>query len=94
MAHVHNAREIQSLHQSGQVVCVSVEVIPNPWLPGPAVTSTIMCNAAIPLSGKIKHLILECFGAKRPTVAEKDRLASTPIIEIDCGAISGSECAH
>ena len=55
--------QIEMLDEFRQVIGISVHVIAVPRLARPAMTATIMGDAAIAMRGQEKHLILEGVGA-------------------------------
>ncbi len=59
-------------------------------------TSSIMCNAAIPLRRKEEHLILPIIAVQGPAVGKDDCFASrvTPIFVVDLSLVTRSYERH
>src|SRR5262245_31612946 len=56
--------------------------------------TTVVGNGAIAMGGEEEHLVLESIRAQRPTMAKHDGLPSTPVIEVDLGAVLCGDRAH
>ena len=87
MAHVHCVVNIEVFRHGGEVVPVMVHVVPVAGLRGPTVTAPIVSNHAVSILQKEHHLGVPVIGRKRPTVAEYDRLARSPVLVEDLRAI-------
>src|SRR5262245_5331648 len=94
MSDMDRILEIQPINQFSEIVGIGIEIVPLPRLTGPAVPATIMGYAAITAGGQKEHLVLKSICAQRPSMAEHDRLASAPVVEVDVGAIFRGDRAH
>jgi hypothetical protein len=86
--------QIEMVDELGEIVGVSVHVVALPRLARATVAASIMRDAAVAVRSEEEHLVLEGVGAKRPAVAEHDRLSLAPIVVIDVRAVLGRDRAH
>ena len=59
-----------------------------------AVAAAVVGDAAEPARGQVEHLVFKRIGEERPTVAEDDGLAASPVLVEEAGAISGGDKSH
>jgi hypothetical protein len=53
-----------------------------------------MSDAAVTVCGQKKHLVFKRIRTERPAVAENNRLAGAPILEVDLCSVFGSNDIH
>jgi hypothetical protein len=66
--------KVEFLRQLGEVVCVSVHVVPLPRLAGTAVPTPVMGDAAKATRSQEKHLVFKGVAGQGPSMAKDDRL--------------------
>ena len=94
MSDVNHVLQIELLDEFPQIIGIGIHVVPLPGLVGATMPATVMSNDAISAGGEEKHLILECVGAQRPTVAENDRLTLAPVFIVNLRPFLGGAHTH
>src|SRR5271156_6237984 len=56
--------------------------------------ASVVGDDAVAMFGQEEHLVFERVCAKRPAMAENDRLTPTPILVVDLGAVLGGHQTH
>src|SRR5262249_45404368 len=86
--------KIERLHESGEIVCVSVHIIAGRRLGRSSMTAAIMRDATVAMLHQEKHLRVPRVGAKRPSVREGYNWPPTPILVVYLGIIFRLDCRH
>ena len=94
MADMDGVSQVELLDELGQIIGIGVHVVAGPRLARPAVTATVMGNAEISVRGQEEHLVLECVGTERPSMAEDDGLTRAPVIVVDLGTVLRRDRCH
>jgi hypothetical protein len=80
MANVDRVAQVERRGQFGKIVRIWIQVIAFLGLIRAPVPSAIVCDAAVSARCQENHLIFPRVRAKRPAMAEDDRLAFAPIL--------------
>src|SRR4051812_7966987 len=94
MADMYRIAQIKKLNQLGEIVCISFDIVTDPRLVRPSMTTPIMSDAPIAIRSQKKHLVFERVCRKRPSVTEDNRLTLAPVVVINLSAVSCCKPAH
>src|ERR1700686_2357191 len=91
MTDQHNVFQIELFDDLRKIVRVGVQFVAVPGLARPAVAATVSRDRAVAIGGDKDHLVVPHVGIERPAVAEDDRLAGSPVLVEDLGAVLGGD---
>src|ERR1700722_20283030 len=94
MADVDGVREIEMRRQRREVVGIVVHVVAVAGLGGSPVAPPVVSDDAIDVKDEEHNLGVPVIGRDRPSVAEHDGLAASPVLVEDLRAIGGGDRAH
>jgi hypothetical protein len=94
MTDVDRVVKIEVRGDRGQVVRVVVHVVAVAALGRSAVPASVVGDDAVPVLQEEQHLGVPVISGQRPTMAEHDRLARTPVLVEDLDAFTGLEDRH
>jgi hypothetical protein len=86
--------QIEMLGDGRQIVGVVVHVVAVADLARASVAAAIVRDHAVAVAEEEQHLVVPVVTGKRPSVAEDDRLARSPVLEEDLDAVACGDHAH
>src|SRR5262245_33023265 len=94
MTNHRDVPEIHSLDHRGEVIGISIHVVPGRRLAGPAMATTIVSDDAEAMLREKQHLAVPGVGAQRPSMRERDHRTVAPVFVIDRRAVLHCDHAH
>src|SRR3981081_2054370 len=94
MADMDSVFQVEMRRQSGQVVGIVIHIVAVAGLGRATVATAVMGNNAIALMQEEQQLRVPVIGRQRPSMAEHDRLARTPVLVENFRAVFSRDCRH
>src|SRR5215471_15161131 len=94
MADMHGVLEVEMSGHRRVIVDVVIHVMPDAALARAAVASAVMGDDAEAVVQEEQHLRIPVVGRKRPAMTEDNRLARTPVLVKNLGAVLGVDRGH
>src|SRR5580692_12595596 len=94
VAHMDCSLQIKLFSEGGEIVGVSVHLVAIPRLSGTAVASPVVRDHTIAALAEIQHLSIPVVRSERPSVAEHNGLARSPVLVENLSAVFDGDCRH
>ena len=94
VADVNGVFQIKRLRDFGDVARISIHVVPFRGLRGAAVPTAIVSDDPVSVAEEEHHLRVPVVGREWPSVMEEERLAASPILEVNFGAVFYFDGVH
>jgi len=88
MADQHRIVQIELLDDRSEIVGVGVHVVAVPGLARAAMAAPVVRDRAVTMGRDEHQLVVPRVGVQRPTMTEDDRLAGSPVLVEQFGAVS------